>query len=391
MKVSEQAAQSNEYLKDLDKKYQAKKLLKEAELEKINQISDKNIENAKAYGEERFNQHIKLNEDRLLNASKNYEDKLTFLKNNIEKVKKDIDKEENELSLNHTQTIENQKNINKTKVLDQYLKGKETEDNIQNQFRSNMLGLESDFRQQKNKLQEKSKEELTTLSTKLSDQISKEDLRYNIELESDSKIHNENLNLQKNNFKQSFQRTAENQNRIQQETSKANDNELSFLDKHLKNTINQKQNDFKIRYEKLVKENDEIIKELNSHFEADVQKVLSDNASKKQLISNKNEDQFYRIQTLSPKLIDNEKEIILVLPVAEHEKENLLVSVHDRNIYMTLSRKFSESFEDKDGSNNKSSRSELFTKEIASKDILNPKAISQKYENGILSIKIAKK
>jgi len=57
---------------------------------------------------------------------------------------------------------------------------------------------------------------------------------------------------------------------------------------------------------------------------------------------------------------------------------------------MTLTRKYTDSLDAEDGSNNKSTKTELYSKEFSTKEILNPKSITQKYENGVLTFKILK-
>lgn len=76
--------------------------------------------------------------------------------------------------------------------------------------------------------------------------------------------------------------------------------------------------------------------------------------------------------------------------IPEHEKENVHLSVHGRGVKMTLTRKFTDTLEDKDGSVNRSTRNELYSKEFPSKDILNPKLVAQKYEDGVLTYRIQK-
>ena len=107
-------------------------------------------------------------------------------------------------------------------------------------------------------------------------------------------------------------------------------------------------------------------------------------------MTNKSDDQFYRIETLTPTVVENEKEYQVSLKVPEHEKENVHLSAHGRGVKMTLTRKFSDSIDQEDGSTSRSTRTELFSKEFPSKDILNPKVVSQKYEDGVLTYKISK-
>jgi HSP20 family molecular chaperone IbpA len=152
----------------------------------------------------------------------------------------------------------------------------------------------------------------------------------------------------------------------------------------------QKQSDFKIRYENLVKEHDTLLTQLKGHFDADVKKMAMESAVQKKAIPNKSDDSFYRVETLNPTMVENEKEYLVSLNVPEHEKENVHLTVHGRGVKMTLSRKFADTIEATDGSTNKSSRTELFSKEFPCKDILDSKQVAQNYEDGVLNFRVKK-
>jgi HSP20 family molecular chaperone IbpA len=89
-------------------------------------------------------------------------------------------------------------------------------------------------------------------------------------------------------------------------------------------------------------------------------------------------------------MIESEKEVLVSIPITEYEKENVFLSTQGRQIKMTLSRKYSDASMALDGSKNKSTRSELFSKEFTTKDLLDHRDIQRNYIDGILTFKIKK-
>jgi hypothetical protein len=147
LRVSDQSS-NIDYLHDLDKKLRAKKESKEREIENLKEMYDKNIENIKANGEERYNQHVQVNEDRLINATKNYEEKLNQYKENLEEAKNNLKAEELAIRDDHTKKMVDLKIQNQSSLQDQYLKGKDTQEFMQSEFKKNTAELSNNFHQE---------------------------------------------------------------------------------------------------------------------------------------------------------------------------------------------------------------------------------------------------
>jgi HSP20 family molecular chaperone IbpA len=76
--------------------------------------------------------------------------------------------------------------------------------------------------------------------------------------------------------------------------------------------------------------------------------------------------------------------------VPAHEKENVHLVTNGRKIKITLNKRFEDLVEDKDGTVNRSSKTQLYSKEVMVKDLINPKNMQVKYEDGEITYKIAK-
>ena len=390
MRVSDQSS-NIDYNHDLDKKLRSKKESKEREIENLNEMYDKNIENIKANGEERYNQHVQVNEDRLKNATKNYEEKLNQYKENLEEAKNNLKAEEFSIRDDHTKKMVDLKIQNQSSLQDQYLKGKDTQDFMQSEFKKNTAQLAGNFHQEKNKIENTSRENLNHVITDLNTKSTTEERNYKEKLDNDIRNHKVDLSKKRDDFNGEITSISEQHKRLLGEKQTAQNNEIKFLDQHHQNTVLQKEKDFKNRYSSIVDEHNAILDKLKIQFEADAKKIFTTTAEQKRVFENKTQDQFYRIEKLNPNIFENEKEVVISIPVADYEKDNLQVSAHDRTINMTLSRKFDQNVVSEDGSKNRSNRSEIINKEFSTKELLDHKSIVQKYEDGFMKFKITKR
>lgn len=389
MKVSDSS--QAEYTRKLDEKITNQNRSKEAELEGLKKIYDKKIEAAKADGEERYASSLQRNSDLIVGASKDYEDKLNDYKQNLERTQKNLSKEEVALKMDHESKTKNARDQFLNNLNDQFINANEVEQSVHDQSKNNIQLLTDKARTEKNHLETKARTEMNALANDYNQKGVSEEKNFRARLEQDIRAHEEEeVRLQKSELKSIMDKDTEKSKRLESEKMQVQKEELTYLDNHQKDLIAQKQADFKVRYEAIVKEHDAILSELKTHLDTDIKKMIESTSTQKRMIASKNDDQFYRVETLNPVVNETEKEYIVSLKVPEHEKENVHLSVHGRDVKMTLTRKYSEMLEAEDGSSNKSTRTELFSKEFSSKDILNPKVISQKYENGELLFKIQK-
>jgi HSP20 family molecular chaperone IbpA len=390
MKVTDSNNTNQEYARKLDEKMRNQNAAKEAEIEKTKDLYDKKIESTKLEGEERYASSLKRNDEMIVAASKDYEDKLNGYKENLEHTQKNIALSESALKNEHDVKSNDARLQFMNKYQEQYRNGNETQVAIENDVKSSVESIADRARAQRHHIESSSKAEINALSNDFNQKSASAESDYRSKLEADVKAHEEDIRLQKSDLKELMDKDTEKNQRLGAQKNQVQKSELDYMDKHQKEIMAQKQNDFKARYETLVKEHEAIIANLKTHLNTDMKKIIESSAVKKEMIENKADDKFYRVETLSPLVSETPKDYMVSLKVPEYEKENVHLSVHGREVKMTLARKYSESVEAEDGSSNKSTKNELFSKEFSSQDILNPKLISQKYANGVLSYKISK-
>lgn len=365
-------------------------LKSENEIENIKRIYANKIEAAKTEGEDRYIKTLNRNDGQLIEANKNYEEKLVDLQDNLKHTEKTLANEEKELKNNQTYKLDNLKdqfrdNFEKqNEIVTDTLRSAHENAKLANQRIVNSARAEKDY------LTMTSKGAVNSLANEYNQKQMENQRDYKINLDNELQSHHTELNHKKDELKNVLDKTTSENKKLEATKKQVQNLELSTLENRQKAALSQKQSDFKVRYENLVKEHESVLNQLKEHFESDKNKMTLENSIQKRTIANKMEDNFYRIESLNPKIVDNEKEYIVSLNVPEHEQENVHLIVHGRGVKMTLTRKFVDSVEASDGSTNKSSRSELFSKDFASKDLLDHKQIVQKYENGTLSFKVPK-
>lgn len=390
MKVNETSSGALEYNRNLDDKIRNISKTKEQEIERIKKIYDKKVEGAKAEGEDRYEASLKRNDEIIAGAGIQYEEKLKSYKENLDRTEKNVSQSELALKTDHAEKMKSLKEQFANNVEDEFYRANDTQRSVQDQMETSVQKIQNRSRSEQKHLETEARSYISALGSDYNQKITSEERDYRSRLLADNRTHEEALKNQKSELKAMLDKNMQQGKRLEAEKVQIQKEELTFLDKHQKDMIAQRNADFKVRYEKMVQEHEAILNNLKGHLEADMRNMVESISTQKRMIANKTEDPFYRVETLNPMMAETEKDITVSLKVPEYEKENVHLSVHGRDIKLTLTRKYTDSLESPDGSTNKSTRNELFSKEFMTKDILNPKQISQKYENGVLLFKIQK-
>ena len=395
MKVgnSEQAQvfkDNEDLLKRMNKGLDRKIAAKESEIKKVDALYDKKIELAKIDGEEEFVSSLDRNQQRIVSESNQFEEKIKGYQDRLKKARETVTLEETTVKEGHKTKLDDMKIQNEENYQDQFASTQENTREIQSATQNAVKDIAAKSNAEKSLLESNSNYSINALSSDLNAKSTNIERDFKEKLNHDVKVHNAEVALQRDQLKNTMLVEADKNKRLTDEKMRVNNEQLTFQDKHQADMLKQREADFKVRYANMVKEHDSILKDITSRLEADVKKMTESTSSEKKKIEDKNSDPFYRVNTLNPKLTEDLKQVVISLPIAEYEKENVHLSTQGRLIKMTLSRKYNDNLTAEDGSVNKSTRSELFSKELKTTDILSPKDIVQSYENGVLTFKINK-
>ncbi len=385
-----QFKENEDLYKRLNKSLEKKINSKEEEIKKIDQLYDKKIEMAKTAGEADYIQNLERNQTRMNDETNLFQSKLNHYQDKLLKAREAAQKEEEFLKGNGNEKIRELKTQIEDNYQDQYLKSKDIQSELQSKTQDDIKEMATNSKFQKIDLENNSKFEINALAENYNSTISTSEKDFRNSIESNIRAHQAEMLRQKDDLKKIMSEDNEKHKRLNLEKNRVNNDQLQYQDKHQKEMLKQRDEDFKVRYTLIVKEHESILNNLTSQLKNDVKKMVDSTTSEKKVIADRIEDPFYRIEKLMPKMMENEKEVFISMPIAEYEKENVFLSTQGRQIKMTLSRKYSDATVAMDGSRNKSTRSELFSKEFTAKDILDQRDIMRSYVDGVLTFKIKK-
>jgi len=108
-------------------------------------------------------------------------------------------------------------------------------------------------------------------------------------------------------------------------------------------------------------------------------------------VTDRSEDPFYRLKSLSPILSDGEREYTVKVSLPEHEAKNLFVSGEGPYLKLSLARRFQDHVADADSvTTTKTNSYQSITEQIAMPGAFEPKKISHEYKDGVVTISVPK-
>jgi HSP20 family molecular chaperone IbpA len=381
----------NDPIRAIDEKIMRKIDLKETELENIGKMYEKRIEAANTQGDENFVEHLDRNKQKIVIANLEYEDKLKTYQDNLAHTQKNIE-------LNESKSLD----LSKTKQSNLKLQTEEKYSKIYNNARDNeeslFLKSQNDARQLDQKSRHEklaheghAKQQLAAFAGELTQNTKEQEENLKKQLESEQTAMAHTLIQNKMDTQTRMIESNGKNQRIENEQKRVQVDQLKFQDDYQANLLKQKQHDFDLRYQQLSAEHQVVLDTLTAKLHKTTEAAIAANEKEKKSITDINSDPFYQLEILKPKVTEDPKNYFVHLEVPPHEKENVHLMAHGREIRITMSRKYSSALNDsEDNSVNRTSKTQLYSKEFEAKEIMNPKQISQKYENGILSFKIAK-
>lgn len=167
-------------------------------------------------------------------------------------------------------------------------------------------------------------------------------------------------------------------------------NKLEQHQEHSQKVLDQKKNAFQLRYDKLVEQHQDMIKTTRAKLKDEFQSIVDQHTQAKKSFEARSDDEFYHLKSLEPEIKDTPEAYIVSLKVPEHERDQVTVAPQKRELRISLNRSFEQRSESPDGEVHKNSRSELISRTLTTPEIMDGGQITEKYEDGVLSFKIAK-
>lgn len=376
--------------KRMNKSIERKIANKEQEIKNVGVLYDKKIEEAKGEGEKEFIQSLDRNQQRILGESNNIEEKILGYQDQLKKTRETVEREELNLKGSHKDKVKAVKDQLEENFQAEFFDLQADREHIQSSTRDAVKELATKSKSEKMQMESNAQFQINALSSEFNQKAADSERDFRTKLDVDVRLHNAEVSQQKDELKKLMSGDMEKNKRLSSEQNRVNKEQLDFQEKHQQDMLSQREKDFKVRYDKIVTEYNSILKDLSDKLDIDIKKIVEKTASDKKIIESRSSDPFYNVDKLNPKLVEDEKSVTVSVPVAEYEKENIHLSAQGRLIKMTLSRKYNDTLNGEDGSINRSTRSELYSKELKTRDLLNSNNVTQSYRDGVLTFKIFK-
>jgi HSP20 family molecular chaperone IbpA len=148
-----------------------------------------------------------------------------------------------------------------------------------------------------------------------------------------------------------------------------------FFEKKYGEQLNRHNGEFQTLEDK----NQKLLAELKSSLTKEITKV-----------SSKNDDPFFKFETLKPRLTQHEDRVEVAVEIPEHSKQDVNLTINGKDAIVTFNRRYSDASKSPDGSINKINKVETFTSRLATKHILDAKSVKASYEDGVMNYVIKK-
>lgn len=363
---------------------------KQKEIDSLDKMYDEKKINERYVGEAELLDIRDRNQSEIAEQLNLKQQRLSNIKKSFDDSKMKLDQEKEILTNTHKQKIEDLNSVYDNKYKDRFSEANSVAEEINDQTHQTIRQLESQTNERisqstfENKL--RADEKSIENTQKLADQEKVHNIQQNTAVKNYSRksaelmMEHEDMLLDQN-YKQLSER-----NNLQIIHQRDIENKT---EQH-KDLLLQEDKSFKQKYEAITTQHRNVLERIKDRFSKQISGLVNSQMKTKSMIENKSDDDFYKIKELNPTLTDLEDSYEISLDVPEHEKENVRLTAHNRDITLSLTRKFSDSVESEDGSQNQSSRSEIFKKKITSTDLLNSREITQNYNEGRLTFNIKK-
>ncbi len=130
-----------------------------------------------------------------------------------------------------------------------------------------------------------------------------------------------------------------------------------------------------------------VLEEQNKKVIAGLKEDLTKELSKAAV---RNDDPFYKFETLKPRLKTFEDRVEVEVDVPDHSKQDVQLTLNGKEAIVSFNRRYSDASKAEDGTINKVNKVESFTTRLQSGHILDAKGIKSSYDNGVMTYVIKK-
>lgn len=133
------------------------------------------------------------------------------------------------------------------------------------------------------------------------------------------------------------------------------------------------------QYKRLEDKNKKLVEDLKTSLTKEITKT-----------SDRNNDPFFKFETLKPKLKSFEDRVEISVEIPEHSKQDVQLTFNGKEAIISFNRRFADASKEVDGTINKINKVETFTSRLQTGTFLNAKTMKSSYENGVMTYVVQK-
>ena len=160
---------------------------------------------------------------------------------------------------------------------------------------------------------------------------------------------------------------------IDKEYRKGLKDQEQFFEGKFKNQFEQHNASFK----RIEDKNKILIEDLKNSLTKEISKVAE-----------RNDDPFFQFESIKPRMKEFEDRIEVQVDVPEYSKQDLQLSLNQREAIVSFNRRYHDAAKMDDGTINKVNKVESYTTRLQTQRLLDPKTITRNYENGTMTFTV---
>lgn len=217
--------------------------------------------------------------------------------------------------------------------------------------------------------------------------LSAERNRFNERFERDRTDHKIMKDAQVSEFEKDLGQTNQAQQKKLTTISTGIKKQVEMEEKKLRQQLDDHNKAFEKKYADTFKANAESFKHLEAVHTKAVNKMKEDLT--KDLVQNieRSDDPFYQFTKLNPRMTAVEGGVEIRVPVAEHSKSDIQITLNGKVATVSFNRRYSEQSK-LEGTSHKVTKVESFTSALTASQMLNPKTLQRSYEDGEMVYKV---
>ncbi len=220
------------------------------------------------------------------------------------------------------------------------------------------------------------------------------------------------LNTQTENFNTRYQKDGENYKKIKdsqdsqfkkerlntnlrQQTelgklTESHNEHIEVRDQEFRKGLKSQDLMFEEKYGASLQKHNEDIQRLNDKNSKVVNKLKEDLKTELKTSIEKADDPFYQFTELKPTLTQFPDRVEIKVQVPEHSKQDLQLTINNKVAIVNYNRRHNDTHSPTPGMVSKVNKIETFTTSLTTDSILNPKSVTSKYEDGVMTYVVKK-